>query len=198
MGLIDHDRFFVRQKAKWIELTGEFAILDEAGTQVGKVLEVGQSKAKKVLRFVSNVDQFLSKKFSITDENGATLLALQRGAKFIKSKIEVLDGNGAAIGLIAQENAIGKIRFSLTGANGEPLGGIFAENWRAWNFRIEDPSGKEVGRVTKEWAGAMKELFTTADNYLVELSPDLTGPARQLAFAAAVTIDTALKQDDKN
>jgi uncharacterized protein YxjI len=196
MGLIDHDRFFVRQKAKLIEVTAEFAILDESGTQIGKVTEVGQSKAKKVLRFVSSVDQFLSKKFSVVDADGTTVLALQRGAKFIKSKIEVLDGQGTPVGMIAQQNAIGKIRFGFTGANGEDLGGIFAENWRAWNFRMEDPSGKEVGRVTKEWAGAMKEMFTTADNYLVELSPDLTGTARMLAFAAAVTVDTALKQDE--
>ena len=197
MGLIDHDRFVVRQKAKLIEVTAEFAILDEQGIQIGKVTEVGQSKAKKILRFVSNVDQFLSKKFSVMDVDGTPVLALQRGAKFIKSKIQVLDGNGAPIGTIAQQNAIGKIRFALLGANDEELGGIFAENWRAWNFRIEDASQKEVGRVTKEWAGAMKEMFTTADNYLVELSPDLTGVARQLAFAAAVTIDTALKQDER-
>lgn len=197
MGLLEHDRFFVRQKAKLIEVTAQFAILDEQGAQIGAVNEVGQSKAKKVLRFVSNVDQFLSKKFAVTDAAGTPVLALQRGAKFIKSKIEVLDGAGAAVGTIAQENAIGKIRFSLLSASGETLGGIFAENWRAWNFRIEDASGKEVGRVTKEWAGAAKELFTTADNYLVELSSDLSGTARQLAFAAAVTVDTALKQDDR-
>jgi uncharacterized protein YxjI len=197
MSLIDTDRFFVRQKAKLIELVAEFAILDENGNKIGAVNEVGQSKAKKVLRFVSNVDQFLSKKFSVLDEGGTPVLALQRGAKFIKSKIEILDGQGATIGMIAQQNAIGKIRFAFLGANGENLGGIFAENWRAWDFRIEDASGQEVGRVTKKWAGAMKEMFTTADNYYVELSPSLTGTARQLAFAAAVTVDTALKQDDR-
>ena len=197
MELLDQERFFVRQKAKLIEVVAEFAILDEAGNKIGAVTETGQSKAKKVLRVLTSVDQFLSKKFAVVDANGEPVFNLTRPAKFIKSKITVLDNEGKEIGTISQQNAIGKIRFSLTSASGEDLGGIFAENFRAWDFRIEDAQKNEVGRVSKKFAGAMKELFTTADNYLVELSPSLTGPARQLAFAAAVTIDTALKQDSK-
>lgn len=197
MSLLDQEKFFVRQKAKFIEIIAEFAILDEAGNKIGAVTEIGQSKTKKVLRALTSVDQFMSKKFTVVDETGAQVLALTRPAKFIKSKITVLDAAGAEIGTISQQNAIGKIRFSLVSASGEEVGGIFAENLRAWDFRIEDAQKNEVGRVSKKFAGALAEVFTTADNYLVELSPALTGPARALAFAAAVTIDTALKQDSK-
>ena len=35
-----------------------------------------------------------------------------------------------------------------------------------------------------------------AETYIVQLEPTLAGPLRSLAFAAAVAIDTALKQDD--
>jgi len=70
-----------------------------------------------------------------------------------------------------------------------------AENWRAWNFAIVDGGGAEVGRITKTWEGLAKTLFTTADDYLVEISPSLGGALRLLAFASAVGIDTALKQD---
>lgn len=197
MTLLEHNRFFVRQKAKIMEVVAEFAILDEQGAQIGAVTETGQSKAKKVLRVLTSVDQFMSKKFSVVDQAGNVVFALQRPAKLVKSKITVLDSSGVEVGTISQQNAIGKIRFALTGADGADLGGIFAENLRAWNFRIEDSTKREVGRVTKEWGGILKESFTTADNYLVEISPELQGPARQLAFAAAVTIDTALKSDSR-
>ena len=54
-----------------------------------------------------------------------------------------------------------------------------------------------MGRITKTWEGLAKTLFTTADDYLLEISPSLSGPLRLLAFASAVGVDTALKQDSR-
>jgi hypothetical protein len=111
--------------------------------------------------------------------------------------VEVSDGLGAPVGTIRQENVFGKIRFGLHDAAGRKLGEIRAENWRAWNFAIVDERDAEVGRITKTWEGLAKTLFTTADDYLLEISPSLSGPLRLLAFASAVGIDTALKQDSR-
>jgi len=195
MGLLDQEKFFVRQKAKMLEIVAEFAILDEAGTKIGAVTEVGQSKAKKILKVLASVDQYMTKKFSVVDADGTVIMALERPAKFVKSKVKVMDASGALVGTIVQQNALGKIRFAFEDPSGADIGGIFAENLRAWDFRIEDASKREMGRVTKKWGGILKESFTVADNYYVEISPELTGVARQLAFAAAVTVDTALKSD---
>lgn len=40
-------------------------------------------------------------------------------------------------------------------------------------------------------------MFTTADNYLVDIHEDLSQPLHSLVVAAALTVDTALKQDSK-
>ena len=95
-----------------------------------------------------------------------------------------------------QANVFGKIKFSLE-ANGSVLGSINAENWRAWNFNIQDAKGKEVARITKTWEGLLKTAFTTADNYVVEIPEQLTDPLRSLVIAAALCVDTALKQDSR-
>src|SRR5205823_4485000 len=79
------------------------------------------------------------------------------------------------IGEIVQENVFGKIRFGFV-VNGRSVGGIFAENWRAWNFSIQDHTGTEVARVTKTWGGFIKAAFTTADNYVVEIPHPLPEP----------------------
>src|SRR5256885_1620739 len=100
------------------------------------------------------------------------------------------------MGLLEMDRLFVKKRFGLESPGGESLGAINAENWRSWDFQILDAQGNEVGRITKKWAGIGKELFTTADNYLVEIGSAVTGPLRQLATAAAVGIDTALKQDE--
>lgn len=196
MGLLNESVLVVSQKAKLIELTNEYSILDQNGTQVGAVKQVGQGKGRKILRALTNVDQFLSLKLEITDETGAVVLKLERGAKVFKSKIQVTDGSGKEIGWINQDNVIGKIHFSLE-AGGQTVGSINAENWRAWNFNVQDAGGKEIARVTKKWAGAVKEMFTTADNYFVEIPNPLEDPLRSLVLAAALSVDTALKQDDK-
>jgi uncharacterized protein YxjI len=76
-------------------------------------------------------------------------------------------------------------------------GSINAENWRAWNFNITDGQGNEVARVTKTWEGLAKTMFTTADNYVVNIHRQLPEPMRSLVVASALCIDTALKQDSR-
>jgi uncharacterized protein YxjI len=196
MGLLEMDRMFVKQKGKLIELTNEYSILDENGAQVGYVREEGQSTARKVLRFVSNVDQFLTHRYAVYESDGTVLLKMTRPGKILKSKVHVTSGAGEPVGSIVQQNVLGKKRFGLESPAGDALGAINAENWRSWDFQILDVQGGEIGRITKKWAGIAKEMFTTADNYLVEIKPEVTGPLRQLATAAAVGIDTALKQDE--
>lgn len=186
----------VNQKAKLIELNNEYAVLDQHGNQIGGVRQVGQSTAKKVLRALTNVDQFLTHKLQIVDRDGSVALALTRPAKLVKSKVLVHDGLGNEVGAIVQQNAIGKIRFGLE-AGGQQVGSINAENWRAWNFNIQDASGTEVARITKTWEGLAKTMFTTADNYVVQIHQPLPQPLHSLVVAAALAVDTALKQDSR-
>jgi uncharacterized protein YxjI len=185
----------VNQKAKIIEVNNEYAISDQNGNQIGAVRQVGQSTAKKVLRVLTNVDQFLTHKYQVVDAQGQVQLQLTRPAKVMKSKIIVQDGQGTEIGQILQENMIGKIRFGLV-ANGQAVGTINAENWRAWNFSITDAGGTEVARITKTFAGLARAMFTTADNYVVQIHRPLEGALQMLVVAAAVSVDTALKQDE--
>ncbi|MGH9226619.1 MAG: phospholipid scramblase-related protein [Acidimicrobiales bacterium] len=184
----------VNQKAKLIEVNNEYAIYDQNGRQIGAVRQVGQSAAKKVLRVLTSFDQFMTHKLQIVDASGNPVLALTRPAKVFKSRVVVEDGSGQPIGDILQENMVGKIHFGLE-AGGRKVGSINGENWRAWNFNIQDETGAEVARITKTWEGLAKTMFTTADNYVVQIHRQLDEPLRSLVVAAAVGVDTALKQD---
>ncbi|MEY4174139.1 MAG: hypothetical protein RI900_1304 [Actinomycetota bacterium] len=186
----------VNQKAKVIELNNQFGIFDAQGRRVGAVNEVGQSAAKKAVRLLTSYDQFLTHRYEVTDAHGNVALRLTRPAKLMKSSVVVSDAYDREIGRIVQENVFGKIRFDLQ-ADGRTYGAIKAENWRAWNFRIEDHSGREVARITKTFEGIATTLFTTADNYVVQVHEQLAQPLASLVVAAAVSVDTALKQDDR-
>ena len=197
MNLLDHSKVVISQKVKVIELTNEYAIRDPEGNEIGAIRQEGQTTLKKVARFVSSLDQFMTHTLAVYDTSGAKVLELTRPRKIMRSSLLVKDGVGAEVGAIRQQNVFGKIRFGLHDAAGTEIGQIQAENWRAWDFAIVDATGSEVGRITKSWEGFAKTLFTTADNYLLDISPNVKGTLRLLAFASAVGVDTALKQDDR-
>lgn len=185
----------VNQKTKIIELTNEYSVFDAAGNRVGGVTQVDQSLAKKALRFVSNVDQFLTHKLEIHDAEGTAVLNVTRPRKFLKSKVLVERPSGEQVGEIVQRNAFGKIKFGLE-VDGQEVGEIRAENWRAWNFAIVDQTETEIARITKTFEGIAKAVFTTADNYVLHIHQPLSEPLRSLVIASALCVDTALKQDD--
>ncbi|WP_055702049.1 phospholipid scramblase-related protein [Streptomyces silaceus] len=184
----------VNQKAKLIELTNEYSVMDQSGNALGSVVQIGQSTLKKVARFVASVDQFMTHKLEIRDAYGQPQLVLTRPRKFMKSRVIVERPDGRPVGEIVQQNMIGKINFAMM-ANGQQVGAIKAENWRAWNFAIVDHADNEVARITKTWEGLAKTMFTTADNYVLQIHYQLPDPLLSLVVATALTVDTALKQD---
>ncbi|MEZ5375571.1 MAG: phospholipid scramblase-related protein [Acidimicrobiales bacterium] len=194
--LLNEPILVVNQKAKLIELNNEYSVFDQNGTKIAAVTQVGQSAFRKLLRLFFSFDQFLTHRLAVVDAAGSVQLKLTRPGKIFKSKVIVEDGNGNELGRIIQKNMIGKINFDLE-SGGQTLGAIKAENWRAWNFRIEDTSGTEIARVTKTWEGLAKTMFTTADNYVVQISQRPPEPLNSLVVASALSIDTALKQDNR-
>lgn len=186
----------VNQKAKLIELTNEYKVMDQNGRDLGAVVEVGQGVLRKILRFVSSWDQFLTHRLEIRDATGQPQLLLTRPAKIFKSRVLVARPDGSPVGEIAQQNMIGKINFAMN-VDGRQVGAIKAENWRAWNFAIVDHEGTEIARITKTWEGLAKTLFTSADDYVLQIHTPLPEPLRSLVVATALTVDTALKQDSR-
>lgn len=193
---LTEQQLFVSQRRKLIELTNEFAVFGADGTQVGAVAEINQSGLKKAARLLSSLDQYMTHTVEVRDPYGRPLLVLTRPAKVFKSTMVVSRPDGFEIGRLVQRNVFGKIRFGLEADGGE-IGSLNAENWRAWNFAILDHAGTEVARITKKWEGLLTTAFTTADNYLLDIHFPLPDPLHSLVVAAALTVDTALKQDSR-
>lgn len=192
--VLDEPILVVNQKAKLIELNNQYSVFDQQGQQIAAVSQVGQSWWKKLVRLLGSWDQFFTHKLEVTDNGGRVVFRVIRPRKFFKSKVIVEDASGREIGRIVQQNMIGKINFVIQ-SGGTQLGAIKAENWRAWNFRIEDNGGSEVARITKTFEGIAKTMFTTADNYVVQIHHRMSEPFNTLVVASALCIDTALKQD---
>lgn len=187
----------VNQRAKLFEKKADYAVFNQRGHQVGGVREYGVSMSRVAVGRENS-----TKRLQIVDAEGLPVLTLTRPATVLKSKVSVMRADGTPVGQIAQENfgvmasMLGgrfNIRFRME-AGGATLGTINAESWRAWDFSIQDPSGNEIGRITKTWAGLGKENFTKADNYVLEMHTPLDDPLLSLVVSAALVVDTVLKQ----
>jgi uncharacterized protein YxjI len=70
-------------------------------------------------------------------------------------------------------------------------------DWKGWNFRFLNKGGREIGSVTKKWAGLGKELFTSADNYIIALTDaEANRDTRSLLLAAGICIDVVFKESE--
>jgi hypothetical protein len=191
----------INQKAKLFERKAEYSVFDQQGRKVGAVRQFGTSMSRLAVGRDS-----ATKRLQIMDGNGRPALTLTRPATVWKSKVVVSRDDGTPVGLIAQDTLglLGEflggrfnIRFRME-ANGEQVGTINAESWQAWDFSIQDAGGVEIARITKTWAGFSKEMFTKADNYVLEIHRPLEDPLLSLVVSAALVVDTVLKQDSDN
>src|SRR5205085_2124750 len=135
-----------------------------------------------------------SHRLAMYDRRGTKVVELLRPRKIIASRAEIFDGGGIPVGRIVQKDVLGKNRVGLEGTSGELIGTIDAENRRAWDFVIEDATGAEVGRITKKWPGLLAEAFTTADDYVLEISGLVSPALRLMMLGTAAGVDLALKQ----
>ena len=130
----------------------------------------------------------------ISGLDGKKIIKLKKGLSLVLSKIEVFDENDKLIGHFKQKlfpvgnnfemfddkgNLVSKLKGSLIG----------------WNFKfLKDEN--IIASVTKKWSGIGKEMFTSADNYILDIKDDVekTSPLRLLIFGAVICIDMVLKE----
>jgi uncharacterized protein YxjI len=181
----------VNQKAKLIGVNTEYAVYDQHGRPIGAVREVGQSRMKNAVSVRPAANR--TRRLQVVDLQGRVILVLTRPAMVTRSTLIVRRADGTEVGQIVQKNLLAKARFSLE-SSGRNLGWIKADHRSEWDFGIQDTEGVEVARVTKTWAGWTKERYTKSDNYVVEIHRPLDDPLRSLVVAAALAVDTALKE----
>ncbi len=192
-GLLDHDAIVVEQVRKFMEMRNQYGLYSTGGERIGSIEQVEQSPLHVLVRFFSDLDVALPTTLAIEDGDGRHLLRLHK--PWFRWRIEVARADGTPLGSITKQIRLGKARFAITAPDGSELGEVRAQNWRARDFTIVDASDQQVANVTKKWRGALTEVLTDADTYVVELGTSQE-PLRSLALAAALSVDVIMKEKD--
>jgi len=114
-------------------------------------------------------------------------------------EIQVMAPPGTPVGYIVQKWSICtpwcSPVFEICDANRTPIllikgPGMVCECCSDIDFRVIALDGTtEVGKVTKQWTGATKELFTDADTFSINFPMDLDVKAKATMLGAAMLID---------
>lgn len=189
--LLDYRRIFVRERVAVIKLTDTYDLIDPESKAVVGIAWENVSRWIKFFRLLLNKSLLPTRVEIAPGEGRPPVLVIKRNVGFLRKKVTVFDGAGVPLGFFKS-----KI-FSLGGGFlvFSPDGQQFADvkgDWKGWNFKFLDGAGQEMGLVTKKWAGFGKELFTSADSYMVEIKDGTANNA--LLLAAAIAIDTVLKE----
>jgi uncharacterized protein YxjI len=193
--VLNKNLFFVKEHVAMFKAANSFDIYDPETQQI--IMECREENLgffTKLFRF-SDYKRMTPFDIDIKTTSGQKILTVKRGVSFFLSNVEVLDDKGMLIGKFKQKFFSIGGKFEVLDASERSLC-VLKGKWTSWDFKFVSADNKEFATVTKKWAGFGKEFFTSADNYVLQISNDVpeNHSLRQLILAAVMCIDLVLKE----
>ena len=195
--MLNRKTYFIREHVGFMKLSDTYDILDpETQEQIGIAKEKPGALIQVLRLLISK--QFLPTKVFVYEganyeDETKLLFSIQRGVTLFRSRVNICDSRGAVLGwLRSKALSLGGAFYVFDPADNEIA--FVKGDWKGWNFRFLDRSENEIGTITKKWAGIGKELFTTADNYIIVLNQQPTPEQAILLLAAGLAVDTVYKE----
>ena len=186
--------FLVKEHVGMFKAANNYDIYDpQTGNIIMECREERLGIITKLLRF-TNYKRMTPFDIQIRTPDGNQLIRITRGISVFLSNVKVLDDHNQLIGGFKQKLFSIGGSFNVLDANDNPIC-LLKGKWTGWNFTFMTGE-TEIAHVTKKWAGIGKELFTSADNYVLEISESVPtdNVLRQLILAAVMCIDMVLKE----
>ncbi|WP_218598618.1 LURP-one-related/scramblase family protein [Polaribacter sp. NJDZ03] len=188
----DLKTYFIDEKVNIFKFKNCYKVFNDKGNEVGSVNQKLTS-GQKAIRLLLN-KTMLPFHLEIKDASGNLQASISRGWTFFMSTIRIDDSKGNTIGTIKQKFKLLKPTFKIYNKS-EELVAVITGDMKAWNFQINDASEKEIGTITKKWNGPLKEIFTTADKYKVDLKAGFTDESNKIVIlSSAITIDMVWRE----
>ena len=128
----------------------------------------------------------------IETPDGQSIVGIQWGFLIffgLGSKIIISDNNNNPIGSFRQNQFSIVKTLDVVDKNNQAICQVKGK-WTGWDFYFKKDT-KELAYVSKKWAGIGKEFFTSADNYILEISNDVpqNDDVRKLILSSVICID---------
>lgn len=191
---LQRNMFFVKEHPGVFKAANNYDILDPQTGQV--VLECREDSLGLLTRILRFTDYKRMTPFDIRIKtpDGRTVIRVIRGVSFFLSHVKVTDEHDRVVGGFKQKFFSLGGRFTVLDSLDQAVCTLQG-NWSGWDFKFVS-NGTVLAQVNKKWAGLGKELFTTADNYMMTIADAVPAddPRRLLIMAAVMCIDMVLKE----
>ena len=192
--ILTRNLFFIKEHVGMFKAANNFDILDPENQEIIMTCrEDNLGGFTKFLRF-TDYKRMTPFNIDIKTASGEKVLTVKRGVSIFLSTVEVFDENDNLVGRFKQKFFSIGGKFDVLDASDRVLCTLKGK-WTSWDFKfIKDQT--EYAHVSKKWAGLGKELFTTADNYMLSVNDQVAkdDPIRILVLAAVMCIDMVLKE----
>lgn len=190
--LLNKSIFFIKEQVQFMKLSGRYDIFDpNTNEQIGFAKEEPGALIH-FLRFIIS-KAILPNKVNIFDnETNSVAFTISKPLSLFRSNVKVFDGKGEYKGYFKGKILTLGGGFWVFDANNMEIAEIKGD-WKGWNFNFLQ-QGKPIGSVTKKWSGLGKELFTSADNYIISLDEEHSEDKVMLLLAAGLAIDIVYKE----
>lgn len=191
----------VRQAKEWgeilvgFECRNRYEIFDEDGTKAGYAAEEGSGFGRMIGRQLFGAMRRAT--LHVYDSGGVEVLRGEKPFRFFFQRMEVFEGQ-RKLGAVQRRWSWVSRKFTIENPRGDEVLEILSPWFRIWTFKLLFGQ-QEVGRISKKWGGALRELFTDADSFGVEyLAQDDLEALRPILLAATFLIDFTCFENNQN
>ncbi|MCA9057845.1 MAG: hypothetical protein KDA85_05075 [Planctomycetaceae bacterium] len=192
--VLSKNLFLIKEHVGFFKAANNFDVYDpESGQIIIECREDNLGFFTKMFRF-TDYKRMTPFEVNLRTPQGEHLLTVKRGFTLFRSMVDVTDDAGQRVGGFRQKLLSIGGAFTVLGAHDQELCTLKGK-WTGWEFSFKSGEN-ELARVTKKWAGLGKEFFTSADNYVLQISESVPpdNPIRLLIMAAVMSIDMVLKE----
>ncbi len=195
--VLNRNIFLVKEHVGMFKAANNYDIYDsQTGTIIMECREERLGIVTKLFRF-TKFKRMTPFDIQIRTPDGSQVVRVTRGIAIgllLPTKVNVFDEHDQLIGGFKLKFSLAGGAFNIFDVTNNPICELKG-NWTGWDFRFV-AGDVQFAHVTKKWAGIGKELFTSADNYVLEISESVPKDhiARQLILAAVMCIDMVLKE----
>lgn len=183
----------VRQRKSWteilsgLEIKNTYDVFDQTGKPVLTVRETSKGITRLLQRMF--LGPFRPFECDVTTAgSGNPILILSKPFRFIYHELRIASRDGTAVGTIRRRWTWFSRCYDICDSSGRLLAEIHGPIFRPWTFNVLIDNVHRA-TIAKRWSGLGREMFTTADNFGVEMTRIGDSTLRALIFAATTLID---------
>ncbi|MCH8205719.1 MAG: scramblase [Chloroflexi bacterium] len=189
INIADHPELIIKQEVEHLEaFTGiETENRYSVMTPAGERLLYAAEESSFLGRFFLKSHRPLT--LHVVDGQGRVVFEASRSFFWFFSHLHVSDASGRNLGSLRRQFSIMVRRFTVEDADGRPVAEVRGPILRPNTFTVYR-QGTAIARITKRWSGLLKEVFTDADTFRLELlDRDMEPDSALLVLATAFAID---------